>query len=422
MRRNLLLVTTAFPSRNLTEEAFVLPEIESLSRHFDKVLIVPMLDSGQSIAIDWPNVEVDFSVAKKMACRFKLSKLKRLVTPAVIKSSPAVIAESKSLKNFFEKSFFIANSHLLSKLFNKLCRCHGLSLTDTVFYTFWFDHATSALVEMAGGDERVRIVSRAHGHDVYDLVTGQNRFRRLRELTLQRITSLYPVSAAGADYLNRLYPGHRDKMHLRPLGSQKPLRDAIAKCHTDADNRLTFFSTARVAPEKRVSKNLDLVIEVAHKFPDKLITWIHVGDGPLMSRLEDKCATERLPDNLTVKLLGALPNEKVHQIYMSETIDFFILLSSSEGSPVSICESLSYGVPVIATNVGGVGDMFSPCEGLLVDENSSPADIAASLVAIVNDRQRYLAMKSAAFSRWSSCYDSEALREDFSKELASLLP
>ena len=57
----------------------------------------------------------------------------------------------------------------------------------------------------------------------------------------------------------------------------------------------------------------------------------------------------------------------------------FINLSSSEGIPVSIMEAQSFGIPVIATNVGGSGEIVVSETGVLVDENRTEASVLLSL-------------------------------------------
>jgi len=53
-----------------------------------------------------------------------------------------------------------------------------------------------------------------------------------------------------------------------------------------------------------------------------------------------------------------LPHNDVLNYYASNPVDVFINTSSSEGLPVSIMEAMSFGIPVIATNVGGTGHCY----------------------------------------------------------------
>ena len=420
MPSNIVLITTAFPSSSVTEEVFVTPELEALAREFDRVIIVPLMSRGAIIDIDIPGVTVDYGIARHIFTRFKPSKLPYLLAPYTLGKIGRIIKESDSAGQFVSKCFFCMNVASLRGLFKKLAKRHGLLPEDTVYYTFWFDHATTALAEMSR-DFPLTFVSRAHGYDVYDLAYGRNRVRFLRDFTLSRITSLYPVARKGMEYLDRLYPGHRDKMNVRLLGSVKPDKSFITRCHDAGDDTVTILSVARVSPEKRVLLNLDFVKSLALMYPDKRIEWIHVGDGPLMNELRDRCSADRLPANLKIDLKGSLPNAEIHDIYKENTIDWTLLLSESEGTPITICESFSYGVPVIATRVGGVPDMIDAGSGVLVDADMPVSEMAEAICPYISSHDSYLKLKAGAFSRWLDNYDSASLRQKFAKELASLL-
>ena len=74
----------------------------------------------------------------------------------------------------------------------------------------------------------------------------------------------------------------------------------------------------------------------------------------------------------------------------------FINVSSSEGLPVSIMESSSCGLPTIATDVGGTGEIVSDgVNGRLISANPMPREIAAAV-------EEFARMDSDAFDRWSA--------------------
>jgi glycosyltransferase involved in cell wall biosynthesis len=55
------------------------------------------------------------------------------------------------------------------------------------------------------------------------------------------------------------------------------------------------------------------------------------------------------------------------------TLDVFVLPSFAEGTSKSVIEAMAHGLPIIATNVGGLPDLLTPDAGILV----SPGDSAA---------------------------------------------
>ena len=69
-------------------------------------------------------------------------------------------------------------------------------------------------------------------------------------------------------------------------------------------------------------------------------------------------------------------------------------VSESEGIPVSIMEASSFGIPVIATNVGGVGEIVeNGYNGLLLNKDFLNRDLSVCLKSIAcmvdNDYQTF---------------------------------
>ena len=64
--------------------------------------------------------------------------------------------------------------------------------------------------------------------------------------------------------------------------------------------------------------------------------------------------------------MGHYPNEELLRYYGSNHVDLFINTSSTEGVPVSIMEAQSFGIPVIATDTGGVKEVVTEGTGSLL--------------------------------------------------------
>jgi glycogen synthase len=107
-------------------------------------------------------------------------------------------------------------------------------------------------------------------------------------------------------------------------------------------------------------KSLELAIEAARRAGVRLVI---AGDGPARARLEQLGGAT---------FLGARPREDVLELFRAA--DASILSSSWENFPHGVVESLAAGTPVIATDVGGVGEVIADGEnGLLVPAGSADA-------------------------------------------------
>src|SRR6266516_1328539 len=106
-----------------------------------------------------------------------------------------------------------------------------------------------------------------------------------------------------------------------------------------------------------------------------------VGEGPALSDIATAVEMQGL--EAKVELLGARGD--VRELLASS--DIFVLSSRSEGHPVSLLEAMAAGLPVVATDVGGVAESVVHGQtGLLVPAGNVTA-LAAALERLVEDEQ-----------------------------------
>jgi len=138
---------------------------------------------------------------------------------------------------------------------------------------------------------------------------------------------------------------------------------------------------AALRPEKNHWMFLRVATRVVEKIPNA--RFLIVGDGAQRQSLEAEIA--RLNLQHTVCLLG----NRADTPRLLAALDLFLLCSRNEASPVSILESLSSEVPVIATRVGSVPEMVVPGEtGELVeiDDDQAMAEAAIKYLRCPRDR------------------------------------
>ena len=113
-----------------------------------------------------------------------------------------------------------------------------------------------------------------------------------------------------------------------------------------------------------------------------------VGDGPLRQDLEMKVRDEKISD---VIFTGA--RRDVDEIMPSA--DVFVLPSISEGFPITILEAMASGLPVVATNVGGISEVMNEDVGIMVNP-SNPGELASTLDKILENKTLMIDMGVAA--------------------------
>ncbi|MDE5959397.1 MAG: glycosyltransferase, partial [Muribaculaceae bacterium] len=183
------------------------------------------------------------------------------------------------------------------------------------------------------------------------------------------------------------------------------------------DSAFTLMSIARVAPEKRVDLLCRCLCHWAGTHPSRQVSWIHVGDGPLTDTLRREAA--KAPANLTIELPGALPNAEVHRLLATRHVDITAMLSRSEGLGLAACESMAYGVPVMATDVGGLPETINDRTGVLLSPDPTPEEFARRLDEAM---PRLPQMRPEARMRWAENFDASRLRREFAHEIRNMLP
>lgn len=121
---------------------------------------------------------------------------------------------------------------------------------------------------------------------------------------------------------------------------------------------------ARFSPQKKTMQILHLLRKMLDA--EMKLTVTFVGDGPQLKMAKELSKQLNLGKN--VFFLGA----RTDVPRLLPKYDLFLLLSNWEGFPISILEAMRAGLPVIASNVGGVKEaIVNKQTGWLVDNNDS---------------------------------------------------
>jgi len=109
---------------------------------------------------------------------------------------------------------------------------------------------------------------------------------------------------------------------------------------------------ARVAPPKNFTCLFDALAQIDEKYTLRV-----VGEGPQLNHVQEYA--KKLGIEKNIDFMGS--RNDVPAILASS--DIFILSSDWEGFPISIIEAMRAGLPIIASNVGGIS------ETVIVDSN-----------------------------------------------------
>ncbi|HSB38404.1 MAG TPA: glycosyltransferase family 4 protein [Gaiellaceae bacterium] len=129
-----------------------------------------------------------------------------------------------------------------------------------------------------------------------------------------------------------------------------------------------------------------------------------VGEGPGLQEVTSGIVARGLSGR--VELLGARGD--VAGVLAAS--DIFVLSSRSEGLPVSILEAMAAGLPVVATDVGGVTEAVVDGETGLVVPPADPEALAAALERLVVDGGLRRRLGAAGRARALRLFDVQRFR------------
>jgi colanic acid/amylovoran biosynthesis glycosyltransferase len=279
-----------------------------------------------------------------------------------------------------------------------------------VLYFFWADNLCWLLPYMLDdlSSKNVKVVVRLHRTDLYEYL--KSGYAPLRNEIFEAADLLCPVSTNGVEYLCELYPEHSKKIRLSRLGVFfKGTNPQVAS------TSFTVVSVSFITPVKRVH----WIFEALQKL-DIPVTWHHFGSGPLRSKLDHLIRSCRR--SLSVKLHGETKNDDLMTFYASHHVDVFVNASESEGLPVSIMEALSFGIPVVAPDVGGISELVNSECGILLGPGFNTDDLASAITAISSktNYEKEMVRKKAQEIYFEKC-NADNNYEEFYRMIEGLL-
>lgn len=388
--KKVLLLTNKFPYGIV--ETFIEAELEALPDDIDLTIVPTQAhaenDQGRAVP---ERVQVDDFLSHRPKFEYPWKTFAMLFSKVYqneIKErkakGPISVSDRIHIAGYFGRARQIADA---------IRQKYGVQLSEgkTTLYSYWLTESSYALKLLRNS---YKSVTRAHRTDVYD---GHCAYGTIpgQKSAVEGLDKVYVCSRDGMTYLQGKYPELKDKFSWSYLGTKDYGYNA-------GDNRSSEFviaSCSRLVSVKRVH----LFAQALATITDYPIRWIHIGDGPERSKVEE--SIKGLPKNIRVELLGNVPHEEVMEYYRNHNVNLFVNVSQSEGLPVSIMEVVSFGTPVIATDVGGTGEIVQPEVGQLIQEEFVADELAQKIRQYIEmDSPTYQSVRESARHFWIDNY------------------
>ena len=206
--------------------------------------------------------------------------------------------------------------------------------------------------------------------------------------------------------------------------SKKEARAEISKMigHEIGEDTIALVNLGRLYATKGLNYLMEAVSNLGAKHLSKKIVLVIFGDGPERENIKNQISSLRasfaevatkaeqgfggqanLKIEDTVFLVGDVPDAAKYL----PAFDALVLSSTKEGFPYAILEAGLAGIPVISTNVGGVGEIIKDGENGILIEPKNPQAISDAIKNIIGDDEK---------SKKLSAKLKKSVAEDFSFE------
>ena len=253
-----------------------------------------------------------------------------------------------------------------------------------------------------------------HGWDTSDLSGLSRKYRLLRRIYAPFVTHYVALSSQIATYMQdtvgiaaqritRICNGVDSLRFTRPKVRCVP---AGAPAGFFEEGALIFGTVGRL---QDVKDQLTLVRAFARWQSEnrRRTRLVIVGDGPLRVTLEREITIAGLHE--MVWLAGARDDVPA----LMQAMDCFVLPSRAEGISNTLLEAMACGLPTIATDVGGNGELITEGETGWLVPPENPHAMAAAMERISNDSSLRQAMSAAARKRVETNFSLDVMVRNY---------
>jgi len=407
-KKKMILITDSFPY-GPGESTFILPELKWLTGDFQLSIISCGTSTERTTGLP-ADIGVYHCPTNKFS--WALGCFKALFEPMFYRDVCRAFKKARSpFLAILQSIDYFGESESFAKQFKGVIEAEG---QPDIVYCYWHRPALFGVLRTRKNYPGMKVVARAHGYDLFAerYQTGYIPYKQEADELLDRI---YLACKAGLNYYNANYSvSDPPKSSVAYLGTDS---SGVAAWHES--DTLRLISCSNMVEVKRI----ELIIDALAQIDDIKISWTHIGEGRMRESLE-RHAAEKLgkKSNITYEWTGQLSNSDVKRRIETGVYDYFITTTKTEGGvPVSIAEACSFGIPVIATAVGGIPEIVGEDNGFLLSANPNAQEITDILrKAKAVDEETYRAMRVRSMKKWRENFCASENAQKFTRQLLEL--
>lgn len=381
-------------------EVFVGKEMEVFKHLFDKIYIFPLEVNGKVRGYDKAKITVNNSLGQK-------SNVPRMTKFRILLKNLHLVLYIITTELIHSKNsiYIIRNlKYLLHRLTKVLLYVNDIKdpinqfPNNSRFYSIWLNEGALIFSILKFRNVITNYHVRLHGYDLFDY-RQKGGYIPFRYFMFKFADKISVQTKEAYEYLinKKLFP---EKIAIHYQGV---FDHGLGPFIVRANGPLTLVSCSNLFKLKRVDK----IIE-ALSISNVEVRWIHFGDGPEKENLNQLVKNKgQALNNVQIIWKGRVPNEKLIEFYQSNQIDLFIHLSETEGGvPVAIQEAMSFGIPVIATNIGGIPEIVNSKTGYLLQNDFTDQTIADFIDGFKNSPYNTEELRNNVRKFWKENFDA----------------
>jgi glycosyltransferase involved in cell wall biosynthesis len=227
---------------------------------------------------------------------------------------------------------------------------------------------------------------------------------RIESPLISRYDRLVAVSEGiQSEFLTRGFS--KDRVRVIPNGI--PTRVITPRSERQPSAPLRLLYLGRLVE----GKDIHLLIEAVRRLTGQghSLELIIAGDGPRREELEQQAAAGGLVPGI-VRFLGFVGQPEG----LLAEADMFVLPSQHEGVPISILEAMAFGLPIIASRVGGVPSVVRDGKEALLIQPGSQDGLDEALGKLVVDASLRTGLGRCARERFEASWTADVMADAYS--------
>lgn len=412
--KTLILLTNFFPYG--TGEPYLETEVKYYDRFFDRIYVASLQLRKNDLLSVRPLPSERFNVlpvVKAANWVYLLNSVRTLVDKNLYIELWHLLRKGRlTARRLVSLFVYLSRSYYEAGKIVRWLRSEGVvpSSEQGAIYSYRFEYQPYVALLLKKQLSDYKVVARGHRFDLYE-ERRRECYIPLREYLLRNLDRTVMIAKDGVNYIAGKYPKYADRLLLSRLGVADNGRGA----ESSRTESMQIVSCSTITAVKRVN----LIVEALALVKGVRVHWDHYGEGVLADEIKE-LATKILPASISYCFHGYVDNHRLLKIYQSHPYHLFLNVSSSEGIPVSIMEAMSFGIPCIATDVGGTNEIVEhENNGILLSCNLQPHELAKWISAFATmDSIRYSSFRITARSTWQNKFSAELNYSNFLKFLS----